>query len=233
MLRVLLLSLFSLSLFAQDIDGSGKSGVLDPLILGSSALVSPFFPPAILLAKPPTIQNRKNVRKGGLSASAQLVQSNGKTSVGLNLEYALTRDLNHWVVKASQYGYETSNSDEVTVQKLGIEYRMIPYKGFQMGMGFGVANWKSVAASSSQETSETSSEFSFPVQWQATKQLKLYYQPSFAYFSDAKEVSGEAAGGLVFKLLDQIHLRAGFVHIFAREGAEAQTLTTVDFALAI
>lgn len=217
--------------YANDSSNSSKSGPLKPLIYGLAVVASPVFPPAFLLARPASIQNRKNARKGGLSLSGQLVQANGKTSLGINAEYALTKDLNYWLVKASQYSYLASDESDVKVQKIGLEYRMIPYKGFRMGLGFGLGKWTTETLGES--VSENSAEFSFPVEWQATKALRLYYQPNYTYFSKSKDSSGELSAGLVFKLLNQIRLRAGVIHLFGRDSKEDETLTSLDFALSL
>jgi hypothetical protein len=189
-------------------------------------VTSPVFPPAILLAKPAEIKNKKNVRKKDFDVSAQVVSANSQSSVGLSLEYNITKDLNYWVAKYSQYDYFTSSAVKVKVQRLALEYRLFPYKKFQMGLGFGGTN------RTTESTSITSYDFQFPIKWQWYKNFGLYYVPMYSYLPEERETGFEVSTGLNISLHRFLKLNAGLIYIKGTAGAEDETLTSLDFLLA-
>lgn len=222
----ILMFLTSISLWGStDEEASNQFG--SEILAVTGAIVSPVFPPAILLAKSPQIKNRKNIRNNDFDVSAQVVSANGQTSVGLSLEYNLTSDLNYWLAKYTQYDYVNTSENKIKVQRLALEYRMFPYKKFQLGMAFGGTK------RSSESTALTSYDFQFPVKWQWNKSVGLYYTPTYSILPENRSTSFEVSTGVNISIHRFLKLNAGLIYIKGVDGAEDETLTSLDFLLAI
>lgn len=198
-----------------------------PVLQVIGVAASPAVPAAFLLAKPATVPNRKNIRRiGKLDFSAGIVSSNGSSNIGFQGSYVLTRDLNHWTIDAELFQYIDASQNSVEVKRAGFQYRLFPYRKFQMGITLMLSKW------SYSTNEETTFDFGFPVTWQAAKDLSLFYKTQVSYWGDSNDVSAELAAGISYKLAGILTVNAQVKHLSGRSGViEPQTLRTFNFGL--